>query len=489
MSRLVVASNRVAVPQGEGAMPAGGLAVAVDAALKGRKGLWFGWSGEISQREATGVHMIEQGPVTYALQGLSSDDYDAYYNGYCNRVLWPLFHYRIDLMKFDESQMEAYLRVNRLFAQRLADMIRPDDVIWVHDYHLIPMARLLRERGLRNKIGFFLHIPCPSPDILGTLPHHLEVIGALGHYDLVGFQTSADRDNFDRYVERYLPDRAVKTAVFPVSIETETFTLQAEEAVHSDFVQEIRDSLGGGQLIIGVDRLDYSKGITNRLEAFEWLLEHHPEWEGNVTYLQIAPKSRSAVPEYLEMDQFISMKMGQLNGRFGSPSWTPLRYVNRNFSREVLAGLYRVSDVALVTPFRDGMNLVAKEFLAAQDPEDPGALVLSEFAGAAAELEAGALIVNPYDTHAIGRSIDTALRMSAAERKRRFAKSMQALEGNDIHAWSERFLNALEGRRRETVVPLQERKSAAAPNGGIPYETPRPRIAASVSQSVRADQA
>ncbi len=481
MSRLVVVSNRVAVPQGEGAMPAGGLAVAVDAALSGRRGLWFGWSGEVSEHDAPSVQIIDQGAIVYALQGLAQADYEMYYNGFCNRVLWPLFHYRLDLMKFDEDQMEAYLRVNRMFAQRLALLLEPDDVVWVHDYHLIPLARTLRQQGVGNRIGFFLHIPCPSHDILAALPHHREVIGALAHYDLVGFQTEADKRNFDRYLRHFGPGHPVRTDVFPVSIETREFSVQAEEACHSDFVQEIRDSLNGGQLIIGVDRLDYSKGIANRLEAFEWLLAHQPEWEGKVTYLQVAPKSRSEVPEYLEMDRFISMKMGQVNGRFGSPSWTPLRYVNRNMSREVLAGVYRASDVALVTPYRDGMNLVAKEFVASQDSSDPGVLVLSEFAGAAAELSSGALIVNPYDINAIGRALDNALRMSRAERVRRFEKLLPILNFNDIEAWSARFLKALDGGGTQGgVIALHgDRKPGGAITPRFAYEPPlQPRRAA-----------
>jgi trehalose 6-phosphate synthase len=459
MSRLVVVSNRVALPAGDGVLPAGGLAVAVNAALSSRRGLWLGWSGDLSETEPAGLRLVDQGNVLYALQDLSPTDHEMYYNGYCNRVLWPLFHYRLDLMKFDEDQLEAYMRVNRLFARRLADLIEPDDVIWVHDYHLIPLARILREQGVRNRIGFFLHIPCPSPDILASLPHHGDVIGALAAYDLVGFQTDADRENFDRYMDRFAPPHRPRTDVFPVSIETREFSAQAEEACHSEAVQEIRDSLGGGKLIIGVDRLDYSKGIANRLDAFEWLLEQHSEWEGQVTYLQIAPKSRSDVPEYAEMDRFISMKMGQVNGRFGSPSWTPLRYVNRNMSREALAGLYRVSDVALVTPFRDGMNLVAKEFLAAQEARDPGVLVLSEFAGAASELSLGSLMVNPYDIHAIGRAIDAALRMSRHERVRRFERLLPVLNGNDIETWSARFLDTLGSRDRAStgdVIVLRE---------------------------------
>ena len=489
MSRLVVVSNRVAIPQDD-AMPAGGMAVAVDAALNGRRGLWFGWSGEVSEKDQPGIQLIDRGPVQYALQGLSKTDYEMYYNGYCNRVLWPLFHYRLDLMKFDEDQMEAYLRVNRLFGQRLARLLQPDDIIWVHDYHLIPLARILRDQGVRNRIGFFLHIPCPPPDMLATLPHHLEVIGALAQYDLIGFQTEADKDNFDHYLDRYVPHHTAETAVFPVSIETKEFSAQAEDSSHADFVQEIRDSLNGGHLIIGVDRLDYSKGISNRLEAFEWLLEHHPEWEGQVTYLQIAPKSRSEVPEYLEMDQFISMKAGQINGKFGSPSWTPLRYVNRNMSREVLAGLYRASDVALVTPLRDGMNLVAKEYLAAQDAEDPGVLVLSEFAGAASELSSGALIVNPYDINAIGRAVDNALRMSQPERIRRFAKLIPILNGNDIAAWSARFLEALDATRpiAADIINLRDdRRPAPAFAGKLVYEAPIKPLRAAGATEVHAE--
>jgi trehalose 6-phosphate synthase len=444
MSRLVVVSNRVALPKSDGAMPAGGLAVAVNASLRERGGMWFGWSGETCEGRPKDLEIFDVGPVLYALQDLPKEDFEAHYNGYCNRVLWPLFHYRLDLMKFDAAELQAYLRVNRLFAERLSKLIAPDDVIWVHDYHLMPLARRLRELGVRNRIGFFLHIPCPAADILGALPRHEDVVGALADYDLVGFQTATDQENFGRYLERTENPRSPRTGVFPVGIETETFASQAAEAGDSQLAREIQDSLAGRKLIIGVDRLDYSKGLPNRLEAFERLLERWPDWRGKVTYLQIAPKSRSEIPEYAEMDRFLGMKTGQINGRFGEPAWTPVRYVNRNIDRTALAGLYRAADVGLVTPLRDGMNLVAKEYLAAQDPNAPGALVLSELAGSAAEISAGALMVNPYDADGMATALDRALRMPRKEKRDRLDRVLPILVRNDIAAWSDKFLGALE---------------------------------------------
>lgn len=454
MARLVVVSNRVAVPDGKSSRRAGGLEVAVKAALRHRQGVWFGWSGKISRKgEAPETSTVRHDNIDYVVTSLGAEDYKEYYNGFANRVLWPVLHYRFDQAEFSRRDLSGYLRVNEHFATELDRLLRPDDLIWVHDYHLIPLARALRARGHRNRIGYFLHIPCPPPEVLTALPNHERLIPTLGDYDVVGFQTGDDAFNFSRYLTRecglhshdfsfMVGEREVRVDAFPVGIETEAFAKTARRAVKSAFVQNVVDSLNGRAQIIGVDRLDYSKGLNLRLEAFEQFLGSYPDSRGKVTYLQITPKSRSEIPEYVQMEQLVSQAAGRINGAYGEADWTPIRYVNRAYSRTALAGLYRASKVGLVTPLRDGMNLVAKEYVAAQDPDDPGVLVLSRFAGAAHECKE-ALQVNPYDTEAVAAAINRALSMPRAERRERHAAMYDTLLHNDIAHWAERFLSVL----------------------------------------------
>jgi trehalose 6-phosphate synthase len=464
VSRLIVVSNRVAVPGPEAARQAGGLAVAVNAALSGRDGIWFGWSGTVTEDGTLAPPaVIEQGGRIFVTLDLSNVDFQEYYNGFANRVLWPILHYRADLAEFTSVELAGYLRVNMLFAHALSPFLLPDDVIWVHDYHLLPFAKELRALGHDNRIGFFLHIPCPPPDILMALPQHAETMGALTHYDLVGLQTEADADNLRRYFEIghgiagptredfEFAGSSVQVGAFPVAIETADYARVARNAMRSRLVAGLRDSLGGRRLILGVDRLDYSKGIPDRIQAFGHLLDTSPEWRGRVTYLQITPKSRAEVPEYADIDRRVSLLVGQINGQHGEAAWTPIRYVNRSYSRASLAGLFRSADVGLVTPLRDGMNLVAKEYIAAQDPEDPGVLVLSRFAGAAAELD-GALIVNPHEPEAVAEAIGIALELPLDERKARHARMFAHLAENDIDRWAGRFLRALEESRRRPGI-------------------------------------
>jgi trehalose 6-phosphate synthase len=460
--RLIVVSNRVAIPDPEGPRLAGGLAVAVNAALKRREGIWFGWSGKISEEGAgLDTEVVQRRRRTFITLDLSPTDYQEYYNGFANRVLWPILHYRVDLAEFTNVELSGYLRVNARFAEALTRFIQPDDWIWVHDYHLLPLAKELRARGHLNPIGFFLHIPCPPSDILLALPQPAETMGALTHYDLVGTQTEHDADNLRHYFEQQggvlgrdrthfdIEGRRVQVRSFPVSIATRVYARTARSAIRSDFASEMRDSLNSRKLILGVDRLDYSKGIPHRIQGFGQFLDAYPEWRHHVTYLQVTPTSRSEVPEYSDINQTVNTLVGQINGRYGEPAWTPIRYVNRAYSRASLAALYRMARVGLVTPLRDGMNLVAKEYVAAQDPDDPGVLVLSQFAGAAEELD-GAILVNPHETEAMAAAIDTALRMPLAERQQRHRRMFSHLAANDIDRWAENFLAALS----ETPQPI-----------------------------------
>jgi len=456
MSRLVVVSNRVALP---GSDQAGGLAVALNAALQETGGLWFGWSGR-TVRDASGeMHEKRDGDIRYLTMDLSSEDFDGYYNGFANRTLWPLLHFRPDLVDYNRETHAAYRRVNALFAQELAKQLRPDDIVWVHDYHLMPLAEELRALGVESRIGFFLHVPLPSADLIAALPSHQRPFGALTAYDLLGFQTERDLERFQDYLRLYAGGKVLRKGVlqdsdgrefragaFPISIDTPHIAALAADAVRKPGVKRLQASLAGRALAIGVDRLDYSKGIPERFRAFARFLERHPDQRGTLTFLQIAPVSRGGVGEYRALRRELEQLAGHINSGLAEPDWTPVRYVNRNYPHATLTGFYRMARIALVTPLRDGMNLVAKEYVAAQDPDDPGVLVLSSFAGAARELQ-GALQVNPYDLDGVADAIAVAAQMPLEERRERWRAMMDRITHYDIHAWRRDFLSALAATR------------------------------------------
>jgi trehalose 6-phosphate synthase len=463
LARLIMVSNRVAVPSRDAASAAGGLAVAVRSVMKRYPGVWFGWSGKVAaeRNDDLSTTTVQRGGLSYIVTDLTEADYQEYYSGFANRMLWPILHYRLDLAEFSRRDLSGYRRVNVQFANQLHQILKDDDIVWIHDYHLIPLAKMLRDRGHRNRIGFFLHVPFPPPEILNALPNHEWLIPQLSACDLVGFQTEVDAANFARYLESEsrLPrrghfayqagERIVRIGVFPIGIDPEEFNRLARRSVRLPVVQNVLESLAGRTMMIGVDRLDYSKGLPQRLDAFERFLALYPEWHGKVTYLQITPKSRSNIPEYIEMARAISSAAGRINGTYGEAAWTPIRYINRAYSHTVLAGLFRSARVALVTPLRDGMNLVAKEYIAAQDHDDPGVLVLSRFAGAAAEY-ASALLVNPHDPEAVAMTIVRALSMPLDERRDRHKMLYQVTSENNIKSWAEQFLNEL---TNETDAP------------------------------------
>src|SRR5271170_7143885 len=476
LARIVVVSNRVSVPSGDSAKRAGGLEVALRPALERNGGVWFGWSGKSVPSADVRMHTVCHKNVTYVVTDLSQEDYQEYYNGFANRVLWPILHFRLDLAEFARRDLTGYMRVNEHFATELEKIIEPDDLVWVHDYHLIPIADALRRRGHTNRIGFFLHVPMPPPEVMTSLPNHEQIIPLLLQYDLVGFQTDGDSENFARYlvtenqvlgrdlgifessdhhISFTLNGRQTKVGSFPVGIEPRGFQALARRNVRSPLVKNLVASLGGRALIIGVDRLDYSKGLVQRLEAFEIFLTGNPDWQGNVTYLQITPKNRSEIPEYLELALAVGSVAGRVNGKYGEVSWTPIRYINRVYSRSVLAGLYRTARVGLVTPLRDGMNLVAKEYVAAQDPEVPGVLILSRFAGAAVDGKR-ALLVNPYDAESVAGAIAQALAMPLDERRERHAALLHGIIENDVNKWQKDFLDAL---RNEGLTAAETRSA------------------------------
>jgi trehalose 6-phosphate synthase len=433
---------------------AGGLAVALREAFREYGGVWFGWSGKVAAEPASRPQIINKGRVQYALMDLTASDRREYYNGFANRALWPTMHYRVGLSDFSRTDYAGYRRVNHDFAAALAPLSRPDDLVWVHDYHLIPLAEELRALGLANAIGYFHHIPWPAPEVLATLPGTTELLHSIACYDLVGVQTERDAENLRRSLIEELgavPDGADAVAVaglktrvkcFPIGIDVSEIEQLATRANSSRLVRQTSAGLGSRKLIIGVDRLDYSKGIPERMGAYERFLQDNPDQRGRVTYLQIAPTSRSEVPEYAAVSRAVNEALGRINGLLGEPGWVPIHYVTSTYPRSVLAGLYRLASVGLVTPMRDGMNLVAKEYLAAQDPADPGVLILSKFAGAAQQLRA-ALVVNPNDKVEVAEAIRDALQMRQRDRVSRWSAMIGSLREHDVSWWAGAFLKAL----------------------------------------------
>lgn len=454
-SRLVVVSNRVQPPVGDGRANQGGLAVALLAALREKGGVWFGWSGETTDTFTGELKIVEAGPVSSATIDLEPQDVEEYYNGFANRTLWPLFHDRIDLTEFERDYEGGYVRVNRRFADTVRPLIGAHDLVWVHDYHLIPLGTELRHLGVRNRIGFFLHIPWPQSRIVLSLPHSEELVRSLFDYDVVGFHTADWLDAFLDYVTRQLgaelgPDgavrlgeRTIRAIIAPIGIDAGEFEAAATSARATFARDRMHMSMTGRQLLVGVDRLDYSKGLPGRFLSYERFLQRNPDLQGLVSFLQIAPPSREKVDTYQAIRAELDSLSGRINGEYADIDWVPIRYVNRGYPREELAGIYRAARVALVTPLRDGMNLVAKEYVAAQDPDDPGVLVLSMFAGAAAQLRE-AVIVNPFSAEEVADGIARALAMPRDERVRRWEAMIDNVRREDVFWWRDRFLGALE---------------------------------------------
>jgi trehalose 6-phosphate synthase len=457
VSRLVAVSNRVSVPR-RGAPP-GGLAIGLNAAMHSLGGLWFGWSGDVTESASTQADTTRRDGVTYSTIDLTPAEYEEHYLGFCNGVLWPVFHYFPDNFRHREQIYERYLAVNQRFAAALIPQLRADDVIWVHDFHLLPLAQRLRSQGATQPIGLFLHIPFPHIELLRVLPMYGELMGAMLEYDLIGFQTTSDLEAFRAAVvhlwgqssllseaEIGVGTRRLRVGVFPIGVDVDGLLKQAESARSTEVCQRMVTGLLGRRLMIGVDRLDYSKGLVERFRAYERFLETHPENLGRVTFLQIAPLSRPDLHAYASIRAELEQTTGRINGRFADTDWTPIRYLNRNFPHDVLMGFMREAPVGIVTPLRDGMNLVAKEFVAVQDPDNPGVLILSTLAGAAKELTA-ALLVNPYDTRAMAHAIQQALNMPLDERRTRHAGMLRTLRESDITAWYRRFLDELMAAR------------------------------------------
>ncbi|MEW4447414.1 trehalose-6-phosphate synthase [Qipengyuania sp. JC766] len=458
MSRLIVVSNRVSVPKARGAAGAqGGLAVALGSALRERKGMWFGWSGEEVDEFTGHLNLQNIDGVTTATIDLEAQDVEEYYNGYANRSLWPLFHYRVDLAEYRSDFGKGYERVNERFAQTLGPLLEEDDLIWVHDYHLLPLGERLRAGGAENKIGFFLHIPWPPRNLLVALPFHERLVLTMLQYDLIGFQDEESVDSFLAYCRKELGadvdedtgrvdyrGRSVSVRSFPIGLDYEEFLEGGKSGASRQAEQRMLSSSRHRKLIIGVDRLDYSKGLPEKFDAVGRYFDENPHRVKETLFVQVAPPSRQDVTTYQQIRETLEQKAGQINGARSEVDLVPIRYVNRGYPRQELFGFYRAAHVGLVTPLRDGMNLVAKEYIAAQDEEDPGVLVLSRFAGAAEQMD-DALLVNPYSMEEVSRAIGQAIEMPLDERRDRWEKLNEVVATETVEKWRQNFVDALAG--------------------------------------------
>lgn len=476
-NRLPIALDRTAEGEWESKPAAGGLVTALLPVLERVGGVWVGWPGTPATdsaglkrhlRESTRRARYEYAPVA-----LTRSDIDGYYHGFSNEVLWPLFHDWPTTRVFDPEYWQRYVQANRKFAHETAKIAERGDFVWVHDYHLMKVASELRTLGCENEIGFFLHIPFPAPDMYSKLPWRDDLLEALGSFDLLGFQTPRDRDNFLQCARRLLPGcevvddgsrrgirvsraqgaeesstkrraepRIVRTESFPISIDYARFAERASGARVEELAAYLEEEAGRRRIILGVDRLDYSKGLPYKLAAFRRALVRHRALRKRVTLVQHVVPSREDVFEYRELRLEIERTVGEINGRFSAPGWVPVHYFYHTLNPDELCAYYRSADIALVTPLKDGMNLVAKEYCACRIHDD-GVLILSDFAGAADELGSAALVVNPFDIAAVADAIRGAFLMEQEEQRGRMRELRRVVHDNDVYRWVESYLSTI----------------------------------------------
>ncbi|TWB69947.1 trehalose 6-phosphate synthase [Nitrospirillum amazonense] len=488
MKRLVIVSNRVPAA---GTPQAGGLVVALVGLLRRHKGLWFGWSDALTDHPDPEPRVVDRQGISCAMIDLTPDEHRKYYLGFANGVLWPLMHILPGVVSFHRNELETYRAVNVRFATALKGLLKKDDLIWVQDYQLLAVPAALRDLKVGNLIGFFLHIPFPPPVVAAISEGLLGLVRDVLAADLIGFQTATDAEHFAQTAARYagarrvgklglrLGDRTVRLGVFPVEIDAREFARVTEAAMERRPAQDLAHNMRDRALVLGVDRLDPSKGLVERLTAFRQFLAAEPKWHRRVSFLQIAAKSREGVQAYRSLLRDLEKIAGATNGAYAEPDWTPLKLVTQSSTRNTVASYMRHARVGLVTPLRDGMNLVAKEFVAAQDPDDPGVLVLSRFAGAATQLDA-ALQVNPYDPDQIEEALRRALTMPLAERRERWRDLWDVIKDTSALVWGEAFADALANRK------MARTKTERDGTGGIPTKKAAPRASARGTASKRA---
>ena len=486
---LIVVSNRLpfaAVRAEDGAWTvepgSGGLVTALRPVLRHRGGRWIGWAGATAEELPDPQALFEGSRARFGYElvpvPLSEKERDGFYSGFSNQIVWPLFHDLISLCHFAPAYWSAYETVNERFAEVTARAAAPDDFIWVHDYHLMRMATALRARGVTSRMAFFLHIPFPPLDVFLKLPWRFEVLQSLLDYDLVGFQTVRDRRNFVQCVRLLLPDarvngrgavwtvragaRSLRIGSFPISIDAADFEQRARAPEAVAKAELIRSGENERRIVLGVDRLDYTKGVPQKLEAFRALLRARPEHQQRLTLFQVVIPSREDIPRYQEHKALVDGLVGEINGEFTRGGWAPIQYIHRSLDATRLSAYYRAADVALVTPLKDGMNLVSKEYCASR-VEGDGVLILSEFAGAAAELQSGAILVNPFDIEGVAEAIHAAATMPAEEQRERMRKLRRAVRSNDIYRWLDTFLRAAAEHTLSDFPLVEDYMPVAAP--------------------------
>jgi trehalose 6-phosphate synthase/phosphatase len=517
--RLIIVSNRLPVSvlrQGDGTRvepSPGGLATALSAVWSSRSnGLWIGWPGNSDGANLDPLLAKAARNEPYDLQAVSLNEQEVakFYIGFANEIIWPLFHDLQSQCNFKPEYWEMYQQVNRKFAHTTAPQAGPDDFVWVHDYHFMLVGQYLRESGVKSKIGFFQHIPFPPPDIFEKLPWREAILRGLLQYDVLGFQTERDHGNFLNCLARLLPGaetvggsqshlsvrfegRNTVVGSFPISIDYEEFAGPAAQADVAAKAANIRKELSDSLLMLGVDRMDYTKGIPERLQSFRVFLERYPELRRQVTLVQIVVPSRSDIPKYQDLRQQVELLVSEINGQFTQPGWVPIHYMYRSLRREDLLGYYRAADIALITPLKDGMNLVAKEFCAAQ-VDERGVLVLSEFAGASPELCHGALLVNPNDFVGVAQAIHEACQMLPAEKRNRMRLLREIVKSQNVHRWARSFLDACASASTARSTPpvggrrVLETNTSATPGVALlGRPVPSKRIASSGLTSFGAD--
>ena len=438
----------------------GGLATALEAGWRDQPGVWIGWAGTGPDEniEPFLVRAAHRRSYTLRSVALTEEETAKFYSGFANEIIWPLFHDMPSRCNFDPEYWEIYQRVNRKFAMVAAETAQDDDFVWVHDYHLMLTASALRQAGVRARMGFFLHIPFPSPDVFEKLPWKKPILKSLLEFDVIGFQGDRDRSNFVSCLERMLPEARVEhgtphllvsqegrqtvVGTFPIGIDFEAFERDAKRPEIAAHAADLRKRVSDDVLVLGVDRLDYTKGIPERLKSFRLLLRRFPEMRGHITLVQVVVPSREEIPNYKHLRREVELLVSQINGEFTEPGWVPVHYIHRNLGRDELLAYYRAADIGLVTPLKDGMNLVAKEFCAAQIDER-GVLIVSEFAGAGPELRSGAIIVNPNDFAEVAQALYDAAHMSADDKRCRMRLLRQIVKDHNVHRWIRSFLQAI----------------------------------------------
>jgi trehalose 6-phosphate synthase len=463
----------------------GGLATALEAGWRDQPGVWIGWAGTGPDENIEPLLLRAAHRRSYTLRSvaLTEEETAKFYSGFANEIIWPLFHDMPSRCNFDPEYWEIYQRVNRKFAKVVAETAQEDDFIWVHDYHLMLTAASLKEAGVRARMGFFLHIPFPSPDVFEKLPWKKPILKSLLEFDVIGFQGDRDRSNFVSCLERLLPEATVErgsphllvglqerrsvVGTFPIGIDFEAFGRDAARPEIAAHAAEIRKRVSDDVLVLGVDRLDYTKGIPERLKSFRLLLRRFPEMRGHITLVQVVVPSREEIPNYKHLRREVELLVSQINGEYTEPGWVPVHYIHRNLGRDELLAYYRAADIGLVTPLKDGMNLVAKEFCAAQIDER-GVLIVSEFAGAGPELRSGAIVVNPNDFAEVAQALYDAAHMTAEDKRSRMGLLRQIVKDHNVHRWIRSFLEAIPSSDRTKGGPVGDSWSPPAPSKDRP---------------------